>query len=110
MNIEVDESTVEGSESSYDDTNTTQLPVASTAKSLSQGRWHSADEIYKLLVDAKEVVEDVPPGDKSNFYLLVNFERNMKRLATGTAKNVTSLTIVEPGTTKREILLKRRML
>ena len=86
MNIDVDESAVEESESAYDDINTTQLPVASTAKPLSQGRWHSADEIYQLVVEAKEVVEDVPPGDKSNSYLLFNNERSMKRLSTDTTK------------------------
>ena len=47
---------------------------------------HSADKIYQLVVEAKEVVEDVPPGDKSNSYLLVNNDRNMKRIFTGTAK------------------------
>ena len=72
MNIAVDESAVEESESSYDDINTTQLHVASTAKPLSHGRWHSADKIFQLIVEAKEVVENVPPGDKSNSYLLVN--------------------------------------
>ena len=69
MNIDVDESAVEESESSYNDINTTQLPVASTAKPLSHGRWHSADELYQLIVEAKEVIGDVPPGDKSNSYL-----------------------------------------
>ena len=108
MNIDVDECAVEESESSYDDINTTQLPVVSTAKS--QGRWHSAGEIYQLVVEAKEVVEDVPSGDKSNSYLLVNNERNMKRLSTGTTKKCDFFDDCGPGTTRREILLKRRML
>ena len=66
MNIDVDESTVEVSDSSYDDINTSQLPVTSTSKPLSQVRWHKADEIYQLVVEAKEVVEDVRPSNKSN--------------------------------------------
>ena len=64
----------------------TELPVPPTAKPLRQGRWHSADDLYQIIMQPSEVNPDVPPGDKSNCYLLVDNERNMKTLATGNNK------------------------
>ena len=64
----------------------TELPIPPTAKPLRQGRWHSADDLYQIIMQPSEVNPDVPPGDKSNCYLLVDNERNMKRLATGNNK------------------------
>ena len=88
MNIVADESIkhVEESESSVEDFTTTELPVPPTAKPLRQGRWLSKEELYQLVIEPNEVVEVVPPGDKSNCYLSVDNERNMKRLSASTTK------------------------
>ena len=88
MNIVADESVkhVEESESSVEDFTTTELPVPPTAKPLRQGRWLSKEELYQLVIEPNEVVEVVPPGDKSNCYLSVDNERNMKRLSASTTK------------------------
>ena len=65
---------------------TEDIPVPVTAKPLHQGKWHTADELYNIISSPKDVNEDVPPGDKSNCYLLVNNQRNMSRLASGINK------------------------
>ena len=46
------------------------LPVPASVKQLRQGRWHTAEELYNLITQPTEVNSDVPPGDKSNCYLL----------------------------------------
>ena len=62
------------------------IPVPSTAKPLPQGRWLTKDELYDKIINPVDVNEDVPPGDKTNSYLLVNTERNMSKLASGNNK------------------------
>ena len=62
------------------------LPVPASVKQLRQGRWHTAEELYNLITQPTEVNSDVPPGDKSNCYLLVNNERNMNRISSGKNK------------------------
>lgn len=64
------------------------LPVPASVKQLRQGRWHTAEELYNLITHPMEVNTDVPPGDKSNCYLLVNNERNMNRISSGKNKKV----------------------
>lgn len=63
-----------------------QPPVPASVKQLRQGRWHTAEELYNLITHPMEVNTDVPPGDKSNCYLLVNNERNMNRISSGKNK------------------------
>ena len=65
---------------------TEDIPVPLTAKRLHQGKWHTADDLYHIITNSKDVNEDVPPVDKSKCYLLVNNQRNMSRLASGNNK------------------------
>ena len=62
------------------------LPVPPTAKPFRQGRWHTADELYSIITNTTDVNEEVPPGDKSNCYMVVNNERNMTKLSSGKNK------------------------
>ena len=56
------------------------LPVPENVKLLPRGKWQTTDEIYKL-VKQKDFVhsDEVPPGDKSNCYMLVDNSRNIER-------------------------------
>ena len=62
------------------------IPVPLTAKSLLQGKWHRIDELFHIITNPKDVNEDVPPGDKSSCFLLINNQRNMSRHASGNNK------------------------
>ena len=62
------------------------IPVPLTAKSPHQGKWHRVDELYHIITNLKDVNQDVPPGDKSTCFLLINNQRNMSRLASGNNK------------------------
>ena len=62
------------------------LPVPPTAKPLRQGRWHTADELYSIITNTTDVNKEVPPGNKSNCYMVVNNERNMTKLSSGKNK------------------------
>ena len=55
------------------------LPVPENVKPLPRGKWQTADEIYKLVKQKDYVHSEVPPGDKSNCYMLVNNSRNIER-------------------------------
>ena len=46
---------------------------------LPQDRWHKADDIFKLIKQKTFVHNEVPPGDKSNSYMLVDNTRNAER-------------------------------
>ena len=55
------------------------LPIPKTVKPLPSGKWHSADQIYNLIVspNSDSVVSEVPAGNKSNCYVLVDNSRNI---------------------------------
>ena len=55
------------------------IPVPSTAKPLPQGRWLTKDELYDQIINPVDMNEDVPPGDKTNSYLLVNNDRKQQK-------------------------------
>ena len=75
-----DDSVSECDESSKDTSETTEnthvLPVLKNVQPLPQGRWHKAEDIYKIIKQRSFVHNEVPPGDKSNSYMLVDNTRN----------------------------------
>ena len=46
------------------------ITVPSNAKPLPQGRWLNKDELYDKIINPVDVSEDVPPGDKTNSFLV----------------------------------------
>ena len=76
-----DESSVDASEMEIFDTteNTPELPTPKNVNPLPQDRWHKADDIFKLIKQKTFVHNEVPPGDKSNSYMLVDNTRNAER-------------------------------
>lgn len=67
---------------SYDNDNdesTIVLPVPDNVKSLAN-KWHSATDAYKLFVQRDFVHDDVPPGHKSNWFLLVDNSQNIEMI------------------------------
>lgn len=78
-----DESSVSVSESVMDDSvmsdSVSELPVPNKVNQLPHDRWHKAEEIYKLLKERSFVHSDVPPGDKSNTFMIVDNTRNAER-------------------------------
>lgn len=56
------------------------LPVPENVKPLPQGRWHKAEDIYKLLKEKTYLHSDVPPGNKSDCFMLVENGRNAERV------------------------------
>ena len=67
------------SEHSECEDTTEDFPAPSNINQLPQGRWHKAEEIYRILNEKNYVHEDVPPGDKSNSYMVVDNKRNADR-------------------------------
>ena len=55
------------------------LPVPKNVQPLPQDRWHKAEDIYKIIQERNFVHNEVPPGDKSNIYMLVDNKRNEGR-------------------------------
>ena len=72
----------ESHETSYAESETTQLPTPDCMRPLPQGRYHSHEEIYDFVTRPYAVQEDVPPppGDKSNCFLLVDNTRNISKV------------------------------
>ena len=54
------------------------LPVPENVKPLPRGKWQTADDIYILVKQKDFVRSEVPPGDKSNCYMLVDNSRNIE--------------------------------
>ena len=55
-------------------------PVPENINPLPNGRWHKAEDIYTLIKEKKYVHTEVPPGNKSNCYMLVDNKRNVERV------------------------------
>ena len=55
-------------------------PVPENINPLPNGRWHKAEDIYKIIKEKKYVHGEVPPGNKSNCYMLVDNKRNVERV------------------------------
>lgn len=56
------------------------IPVPENTNPLPNGRWHKAEDIYKLIKEKRYVHSEVPPGNKSNCYMLVDNKRNVERV------------------------------
>ena len=56
------------------------LPVPDNTYVLPSGRFHSTEEAYKLIMSKPYIHADVPPGDKSDRFMLVDNSRNLPRI------------------------------
>ena len=56
------------------------IPVPENINPLPNGRWHKAENIYTLIKEKKYVHTEVPSGNKSNCYMLVDNKRNVERV------------------------------
>lgn len=78
-----DEPSVSVSESLMDDSvmtdSVSELPVPKNVNQLPHDWRHKAEEIYMLLEEKSFIHSDVPAGDKSNTYMIVDNTRNAER-------------------------------
>lgn len=83
------------------------LQTPSTVKPLPSGRWHNADQIFNLIARNETVMDEVPVGNKSNCYVLVENSQNISLLST--RKNQTFMMTAAFGNSQKEIQLKPLM-
>ena len=78
-----------GSDSSFRSNTSTvvQNADANSFKVLRNGKPHSAAQLYSEVMHKDDVLEQVPPGEKSNVYFLVDNSRNIELNANGQRSN-----------------------